>query len=1145
MPDQNHYNLPPFGRDAPFPPAPDAGFWAKADGTLHQLGRSLKVDGDVFKDPDEPIRAIPDPWAQARTFGEALIEKGHSMHTHALGQWRGLLALFALRGGDYTLTPRPVALGNSHIFDRVLTHLSPQVALGGQIDLWRTPWLVMVEPKGGSPFPLAMTNPICLVSPGRQSLRITLKSVKWAQGEVVDPLTLAGSDALPIPEIVLLEAWLRGLRAALESVTGEECSKIRQLLQEYAEDCVKETGHTDLKTSLGASIEKDLPTLFQPLWASVSPGVISDPASHSKTRLRLNPALNLGAMKGAILVDSSLGDRKTFDARRTFIWGTTTLAELLNSETKFEEVRAAAAKEGYWLVRAEDLFTERAVRLANDPLIISHPASMQDMLMPLRPLALLLEGSLKDHVSAQATPARASVTLRLKLDDGSEAGAAHDITRHFTADAGEGQPLLVNNADWSIYNASVWPNFKSSAWDTYLARFTYAAKLKGHSARPNQALSAEHLAVEISEAGGAESTLARIADLNRGVRPSQQPARFLRSERTAEGEFEEMQFCSKAFDAIFYVEGMGDRGEAAGGMLLLDLTVRETRPNSAIVAVDFGTTNTVACFDDKLPIVFESRLLLPVAFKDPNKTRDTRHAARWVLSKFLPPEERATPTPTVAITRTSFPNDEAFWAFRNIVYFHSNQRYAKDAELDELKKFVRTADYAKFNLKWSDDPAHAEAATDFLEQFMIMVAAEAAADGRDPRHLLWRFSIPDSLGGRRRESFEGHLKAITRRISSQVSGDIPVLAPLHSEGLSAARFILSDAGFNPQSLNMVLDIGGGTTDITIWDIDRLVWKGSFLLAGQNFFTRAISQNPDILKPIGLEHWGKLFDAGLQNDEAIARKNIPHLAEMLFSGPALQAAIDANWETKLNIGTGKQLRITALVFLGGIAWYLGAVVKQLVADGLIDVKQLEKPAFALCGRGAGIFKKMHAGRDADDESDVTRALQVFAKAAGMDHKPLPQLFTTPDAKLEVVRGMIADDGLIDASVKTGKSGARDYLPVGIGISFNNGAPLTNDMLTDRSLFVDRVREVDLGQISAFLAELESTDEVKVDLFKARSQGAYQLIQDAVRTHFDKARKDEDGKRDFEPPFITALRALVDELAKPSDVREKRLTMDFTA
>jgi hypothetical protein len=236
----------------------------------------------------------------------------------------------------------------------------------------------------------------------------------------------------------------------------------------------------------------------------------------------------------------------------------------------------------------------------------------------------------------------------------------------------------------------------------------------------------------------------------------------------------------------------------------------------------------------------------------------------------------------------------------------------------------------------------------------------------------------------------------------------------------------------------------------------------------------------------------------------------------------------------------------LVFVAGIAWYLGLVVRRLVEDGLIDPAQLQRPAFALCGRGAGIFKKMHGGRDADEESDVTRALSVFGAAAGIEGRlPLPQLFTSPDAKLEVVRGMISDDGLMDATVKSGKEGAMDYLPAGVGLSFASGSPLTPDMFTDREALTDRVRDVDLTTLSAFLKALEAADDIHVDLFEARAQGAFGQIQNAVRTHVDRARQDQDSKRAVEPPFITALRALVDELAAPAEARDKRLSMEFTS
>jgi hypothetical protein len=234
--------------------------------------------------------------------------------------------------------------------------------------------------------------------------------------------------------------------------------------------------------------------------------------------------------------------------------------------------------------------------------------------------------------------------------------------------------------------------------------------------------------------------------------------------------------------------------------------------------------------------------------------------------------------------------------------------------------------------------------------------------------IHWRFSIPDSLSGNLLDKFEDHLKNITRRISIgvQETASVKVLAPLYSEGLSAARYILEEAGFQAERLNFVLDIGGGTTDATIWKGRDLLWKGSFKLAGQNFLTRAISQNPDILQSIGLDHWTGFFDPEKQADQVIKPEKLPYLAEMLFSGPALQEAIDKHWETSLNIDTGKALRLTSLVFLGGLAWYLGLVVKQLLTTPGINLRRedVEHAAFALCGRGAGIFKKMHGGREAD-------------------------------------------------------------------------------------------------------------------------------------------------------------------------------------
>jgi hypothetical protein len=65
-----------------------------------------------------------------------------------------------------------------------------------------------------------------------------------------------------------------------------------------------------------------------------------------------------------------------------------------------------------------------------------------------------------------------------------------------------------------------------------------------------------------------------------------------------------------------------------------------------VVAVDFGTTNTVACHDDRSPVVFRNRVRFPIF--DPQGDADNRRIIKWNFVDFLPLFENTTPIPTVA-----------------------------------------------------------------------------------------------------------------------------------------------------------------------------------------------------------------------------------------------------------------------------------------------------------------------------------------------------------------------------------------------------------------------------------------------------------------------------------------------------------------
>ena len=1138
------HNLPKFKDNAPFPRPDRPREWVEQQGSLKRLGLSLLVDDEPFADPDEPIRAIPDPWAQARTFAEALVDEEHSMHAYFLAQWRGLLGLIGLRrlcAADYTLDTRAVSLEGNHIFNRVLSRLSPRIALGNNFDLWTRPAIVYATPAGGRQMPLAMMNPACLVSPGRLASQISLPNIPWARKGLRDPLELTGDESLPAAYLVALGAYVENLRSKLGQLPASAAGDaIRQRLQEFDDEIDAVLGVSALSAKVGQGFNPDLEPAYQSLWSTVELEKVDNPAATSECRLALKPGGGRGGLKGVILVDESLGKTGGKSGRDILVWGTRTLSELLASKPKFDDVAREAAEHGYLLITADDLFTPRAVRLGRKPKIPGHPLALKDIIIPIRPLVLLLDGTMPGMIDADSDSNRCSVTLKLKLEhDGGN--VPHSLTRHYRDEATDSKALLVTDAFWALVNATVWPDFKTPAWTNYFARFYYPTD--NSQVRPKRALSRQIIEAALAlttDHGEAVLTLSRI---NSGLGPDPGESWFQQSEVVAGVTRDVIQASDRGFEAIFYSDFDEDRGEAEAGCIWLDVKAAETRPYETEVAVDFGTTNTVACFKDRKPIELQQRLLHPISFDEGSSIQNQRETYRWQFVDFMPPDRRELPTPTVAITREGKTHETKISIFRNVIYFSPAAtvlRYGAEFEGEKYRAFFSRS---MFNLKWSDDEAHRQAASDFLEQLMMMIAAEAVAKGSDPRRLKWRFSLPDSMPDKSRRAFQGHLDILSRTISPEGHLD-----GLYSEGMAAAKYMLagnSGANVTPGTIDVIMDIGGGTTDVTIWSHDDPLWRGSFRVAGQAFFTQTIVQNPAILQMIGLTEWASLFEppedsVRIPGYQGIAPHDVVHLAEVLFSGRALTKAMDENWSLKLNLKAGETLRTAALVFIGGIAYYLGTVVRQLIADEVISSEKLANPTFSLCGRGAGIFARIHGRLAPNGDSDVTRALALFSHAARAEGTPRPRLFLEPESKLEVVRGMVTDYANIDAHVETKKEPASAHLPAGISLQFQGGDELDQSQSIRDEREAKKVASVDISAIEDMLDKLESETSIEVNIRKADTEGAHAMIRNEVRAHVDRAQEEGMMALD-EPPFITALRALVGEIAKSETDATRRINI----
>lgn len=1181
-------NLPPLLGEPLIQTPTAVGRWiGNQENSLKKISGSLQVSGG-WSDADEPVRAVPDPWAQARTFADALIDSNHTLHKTALAQWRGLLAVFALRtrkSANYILGRHECSLSGNSNFEAVLSTLTPEIGITPDVigsgdasptfhdrsnaerELWVNYSIYTVsDPDGRSPKPFAMSNPACLISPGRAVSSVNVPGAFWAENGLSDPLSSKNGKRLTSPEATLLKRWLEDLRGETnENVRssglkkfGESAEKIRQLLKEYIDDCAKFGIDPDLPVETGPSEHSSKsPELFRLIWGTVKEGESTRaPWERSRSRVKLGTAIP--GVKGVIFADAALLDLPGVDAHNFRIWGDHVLEDVLSTPRKFEDLHFEMAAEGWWLISSRDLFTDRAVVLRNEPEISAHPSALKSMVLPVRPLTLLLSENLKSSVQGQVSGSQATIsfTLLLEPENGTEPRKVI-VKKQYSAEQEQvgDEGLLVNRAVWDFEGASYWPDFQSPSWETYLARFNNFTDDKAimRGAVPRHGLS-RGLLREVANLASEHEAIKKLQAVNQGEVPAL-PKESFRISQWLHSEGSRLEMLQKSrfpFDAFVYTEEkQSENRHAAFCGLVLTSTrtfMGQTRP--AKVAVDFGTTTTIACVNDidEDPITFRNRLQFPIRQKDKVSEAKILLNRRQNLSSFFPAEERQTPIDTVATAREPYDASETSWAFRNLIYFYPSQpSNVPDFGKQELQAFKSITANVRFDLKWSDDSRYREAAADYLEQFMTMVAAELYDSGYDPRTTEWLFSAPEAMSLYQRKQFQDLLQSHIDNISPESNTKLI----LCSEGISAARYMKLRGNLSSDGTMITLDIGGGTTDVTLWEREAPIWRGSIKLAGQDFFTKLLMQNPDILKNIGLSAWAEIL-ASSSNGTTIPKADLANLADMLFSGRTsrgagvliqnpLEDALKTHWINRVMSKDGAQLRHTATVFIGGIAWYLGRVMRHLLDRQLLRPDMVSDVAFAVCGRGGGLFKRMHGiGERPEAKSPITQALFVFADAADLTEVKRPEFASSPAAKLEVVRGMLADYEAIspymdDLEYEDKKRFASHDMLNGLSLKFRSGRAVTSQELLYKAAADDKIESVDISELELFLEALSKKTGLKVTL----SETGLSRLKKDLREELDRAilaAARDNQPREMEPPFVTALRILIMRMAAPATERE---------
>ena len=261
---------------------------------------------------------------------------------------------------------------------------------------------------------------------------------------------------------------------------------------------------------------------------------------------------------------------------------------------------------------------------------------------------------------------------------------------------------------------------------------------------------------------------------------------------------------------------------------LLLIAIPEALPDGEktwTVGVDFGTTSTTVYRNDQQGdpqrVAFASRLL---------QITESGSGRNQLYDDFLPTDPESTPFLSLFQEFGPPQGQELKALLDGHIYF-----------LDDYRAF-RSAGNIVTNLKWSAEPRDRIRTRVFLEQLCLQCAAEAVAEGA--REINWRFSFPIAFSQADTEQF--------RNIWNRVINTCMTTTGLHRgsvkdepESIVSAKFFASTGPFATGAV--CIDIGGETSDISIWQQNKLYCQTSLRFAGRHIFLDRLKQNPGFLE----------------------------------------------------------------------------------------------------------------------------------------------------------------------------------------------------------------------------------------------------------------------------------------------------------
>ncbi len=1075
--------LPKLKLDNEVPRSDDSGTWDGQDfSSFGKVASSLEYKslGQV-----KSVSSVPTVWARPISMEMALHNKNYPIREQMIQQWEGMLAAIALSEvRRLPLSAQLIELEDLKsrdpfafsLYELCPTPTNTLYTIRNREN--KNPWEdIFVFLWDGQP--VGMSSPSTIVVPSEEG---RWQELPWWNSKEL--CLQSPHDHLNNSEKALLWRWLENLRNELNHHNGQAkaLDMIRGLLEEF-------------QNSLGSYPEQRLSLSDNPQFFGVqlNRGILKAlnrpvKAEPQESSVRLIPSTNKsGEVPDLIIVDSEIATAWGELAQDVWIYQEQSLAslnleDLKTGKTVWNNVRWLETKD-LFLPELTFLDLEKALPgafLTDESQILPLNGQNITPLLPLNPI-LLDYFTPEDLMSKiQLAPLNGGdgplvrLTLHLPLS-----GTSKDKRNPQIYSVFKDYPLKEENALTQVPVLELWPHFCADGWSEYYG-FYY----------DNQVLS---------------STRPEDKTFQISFPDAREPHVF----QDARGSYQITRL--EKFPSHIDCQ---DKLRNPLGLILLKTPEQLQLTNSWKVGVDFGTSFTniyVNRRGNPGPLPLEKLHLkiseVQIDFRFPA-------LAEYFIPEEFIPSEKPLPLSSLLTTRGK-PSGSG--KERPI---YEGRIYIPSPDFDPQQEWFET------DLKWRKIDLNRL----FLKHLALHITAIAAKNG--VKQIQWAFSYPSAFSRSDRTKYARNWRNITKDLESKTGIDHLCPEPddlsrFRTESLATAQYFADLEGYDLVNTTCI-DMGGGTSDISIWEAGmssfKLVHQCSVQLAGRDLFTQFLELKPDFLTKFkvnprelnGLTRGD--FSAKLDVKLRYESQNWLEQRDFLEGDPEFQGLVRL-----VAIGTA------------GLYYYVGTILRVLYQRG--EYSRNEITPVYIGGNGSRLLNWLAVGGEFDRHCEVNELFsRMLAKASGFeDTKELTRLSKHP--KDEVACGLV-----LDSTPLEGKSLRRpepviageDCVINGQAISWEDDLDLEGDI---QGFDIPELIQVPtfLDEFNIALKELDIEGLTPMPAFKGdklESNYYNRLWRDTQRelkTNLVSIRGDSENIR-VEPSFILGLKALLKVLGK---------------